>query len=438
MNRIIFSKYSNERARRFALRTDIVEDENRKKYVHKKAMYPEGNDHIANISKWHHQLGQRYEGTGIVMNRCSEDDEGIVLQYLEGVTLEHMLDFYLMEGNLTQLVDVLFDYLAEVKKGFTVNGFCMSPEFGEVFGPADLPEDLLCADVADIDMVLNNVLVNQGWTLIDYEWTFAFPIPYHFVVYRILVYYLNGSTTRNCLHELDLMGQAGLTQREITEYEKMERHFQEVYVVSEGAEGERHVPIRDLYADISPGMLDLTGLAFDDRSERASRVVQLYQADSMSFSEERCVSKDPYKSGVFLDTFPIDPGVSYVRLDPCSRYCTVNNLQMQWGDTSIARYQMNGIAMEDGSFFFPMDDPQIIIERPAGAVGDFKAYFEVEYMSMEEAFEKLQQIQSRQRRELQQTSEELRRKDELIQNMENTKVWKAYRKYKRSFSGEGR
>lgn len=438
MNRIIFSKYSNERARRFALRTDIVEDENKKRYVRKKAMYPEGKAHIANISNWYGQLGCRYEGTGIALNHCDTESEGIVLQYLEGVTLEHMLDFYLLEGNLTQLVDVLFDYLAEVKKGFTVNGFNTTPEFEEVFGSVTLPEDLLCADVADIDMVLNNVLVNQGWTLIDYEWTFAFPIPYHFIVYRILSYYLNGSTTRNCLHELDLMGQAGLTQREIAEYEKMERHFQDIYVVSEGAEGGQHVPIRDLYEDISPGTLDLTHLAFDDRSERASRMVQLYQADSMSFSEDRCVSKDPYKSGVFLDTFPIDPGVSYVRLDPCSRYCTVRNLQMQWGETSIVRYQMNGIAMEDGSFFFPLDDPQIIVERPAGAVGDFKAYFEVEYMTMEEAFDRLWQIQSRQRRELAQTSEELHRKDELIQNMENTKVWKAYRKYKRTFSGEGK
>ncbi len=42
MAEIIYSKYSNERSRRFAIRTDILE-ENKKRWLQKKKLfYPEG------------------------------------------------------------------------------------------------------------------------------------------------------------------------------------------------------------------------------------------------------------------------------------------------------------------------------------------------------------------------------------------------------------
>lgn len=431
MSKIIFTKYSNERARRFALRTDIIQaGEPFGRYVRKRAMYPNGSDHIRNIERWYKELSRRYGESGIHLNQCQLQEDGLKLEYLEGDTLEHVLDKYLLEKRTTQLVDILFAYLEEVKKGFTLENFHMTPEFEKVFGHVSLPENLLSADVADIDMVLNNVVVSQGWTLIDYEWTFDFPIPYHFVVYRILTYYLNGSSSRDALHSLNLMEKAGLTEEEIAVYERMERHFQNTYVVSGAVEGERHVPIRDLYDAISPGTMDLTGLRFQDQSEREARKVQLYQAPDLNFTEERSEKKDLHKAGVFLNYFSIEPDCRYVRLDPCSKYCILQNLQMQWGE-EILNYQTNGIIREDGSLFFALDDPQIIVRRPKGAMGDFRAYFEVQYLDMEEALYQMQKIYGQQRRELIQTKDQLKQKEDLIRSMENTKVWKAYRKIKK-------
>lgn len=433
MKEIIFSKYSNERGRRFALRTDILKDGNQVRYVEKRAMYPQGKTHVENISRWYELLTKAYLDTKISMNRCVMTEDGVELEYLEGTTLEDELDGLMAQGQIEEAVEILCQYLDEVKKGFTLETFEMTDSFRETFGEAELSSQLLSAPVSDIDMVLNNVVIADGWNVIDYEWTFDFPIPYNFVAYRILHYYIEGNTTRDPLHGYHLMNRLGMTEEEIQIYEKMEMHFQKVYLLSQGEGESPHVPIRLLYNKVSPGSLDLKSVEFNEQNNKASRRVQLYQAPDMNFSEEHSEYKELHKEGIFLDYFQTEPDSKYLRLDPCSRYCIVENLRMQWGD-DITRYQMNGIVMEEEKIFFPVDDPQIIIERPQGAMGDFRVYFEITYLTMEEALQMLQQIYGRQRREMSGLKDQLQLKENQIRNMENTKIWKAYAKYRRAFS----
>ena len=450
MDRIIYTKYSNERAKRFALRTDICQD-GKTRSVHKRALYPQGQDNIRRIEKHYQELAQIYGNTNIHMNRCQFVGDGLTLEYLDGDTLEHILDGYLLLGDTGRAVECLFAYLEEVKKGFKLEHFEMTPEFEEVFGQADLSEDLLSVQVTDIDMVLNNVLVDEGWTLIDYEWTFDFPVPYQFVAYRILTYYLHGSTSRDCLHPLNLFQKAGITEEDKQVFEKMERHFQEVYVVSEENQGEKHVPIRELYEAISPGTLDLTGLGFAEQSERAARLVQLYQSQDMNFTEEGSEQKELQEEGIFSDTFSIWPDSTCVRLDPASKCCAVQKLKMQWGD-EIKEFQTNGFMIGEDSILFPTEDPQIVVKCPGVHRGDFQVSFEITYLTMTEAIQRIEQIGenladelSRVKKVLGQKEEQiiqmeeqtrqkevlLEQKENLIHTMENTKIWKAYRKIKR-------
>ncbi len=426
MSKIIFTKYSNERARRFALRTDILKDE-RGRWVRKKALYPEGKEHVRSILRWYGELSGRYEGSGIFMNRCRMEGDSLLLEYLEGKTLEQILDAHLIAGRTEKLTELLFQYLEKVRKGFSLEEFHATPEFTEVFGEVKLPEKLLSGDVADVDMALNNVLVDQGWTLIDYEWTFSFPIPYHFVVYRILTYYLNGNSSRNCLHELNLLEKAGLTPEEIEIYERMERHFQDVYVVSEGKDKMPHVPIRNLFDFISPGEEDLTGLRFQEQSERAARLVQLYEGPDRCFTEERSRSRELTGEGAFDGVFPLADDCRYIRLDPCSRYCVLRDLKVN-GREDVHTVETNGIRTEPGEWFFGTEDPQIILERPK--TDQVQISFCVEYLDKTEALSRLNELYQRQNQTLKKTRAALRQREALIQEMENTKVWKAYRKIK--------
>lgn len=429
MSKTIFMKYSNERARRFAIRTEIAEDMTRR-LVWKKAIYPEGRSHVENMQRWAQELSCRYGNTKFQMNQCSLQEDRLLLEYLEGETLEQQLDNLLLQGKTEQVVEALLSYLEEVKKGFWLGGFQMTPEFEEVFGPAALPSDLSSGDIVDIDMVLNNVVLSDGWTLIDYEWTFEFPIPYRFVAWRILHYYLNGSSTREALHSYDLYRIAGITEEEQEIYQKMEQHFQEVYILSEKDGQSLHVPIRSLYGDISPGISDLTSLRFEEQNQRLKKRVQLYEAADLAFSEEESSFQEPMSNDSFCGTFSVKPQSAFVRLDPCSSYCVVRKLHMEWGE-EIVHYQTNGIPLEDGSIFFPVEDPQIIVPKPQKGQEEFRAYFETEYLDMEEALYRLQKDYARVKRQGDELKNQLQLREEKIRQMENTKVWKFYRTIKK-------
>lgn len=208
MKKVIFSKYSNERAREFAIRTEICQEENGKRTVRKTACYPEGKTHLERTVNWYERLEKAYEGTGISMNRCRLTEEGIEPEFVEGRTLEEELDDMLTAGRIQECICRLLEYIGAVKKAGQTRMFRMTEDFKKVFGEVLLPQNLTCGEVTDIDMVTANAVCCQdGWIHMDYEWTFDFPIPVHFVIYRILLYYLEKGATgnrcagRNCMTE---------------------------------------------------------------------------------------------------------------------------------------------------------------------------------------------------------------------------------------------
>lgn len=261
MKKIIFSKYSNERAREFAIRTDILEEEGKGRAVRKTACYPEGKRHVEQIAMWYEKLEMVYKDTPISMNRCVLTEEGIWPEYVSGRTLEEELDERLMAGERNACVELLMEYVEVIRSAGSKEVFAMTEEFKRVFGPALLPGNLTCAAVTDIDMVAANAMVmEEGFIHTDYEWTFAFPIPVNFVIFRILMYYMESAAIRRPLLEENLYERAGLTEQELEQYRKMEEHFQR-YLIGD------HMPLRFLYEDISAGFVDFKG---EERKRKAS------------------------------------------------------------------------------------------------------------------------------------------------------------------------
>lgn len=425
MSRIIFSKYSNERARRFSIRTDICQEQDGSRIVKKRAAFPEAKSHVEQFPVWYEKLSALYADSQIKMNRCKRCDGGVELEYLNGPTLEHVLDTYLAEGQIDRVVTELEAYLKEVKKGFTEK-FVMTSDFAEVFGERELPENLTAANTVDIDMVLNNVIVDEGKTLIDYEWTFDFPIPYNFVVYRILLYYCQeASGARRKLEELRLMRHFGITEEEEKIYWEMELHFQERYLLSEGRESKSYVPLRLLYDDISPGSVEIEMPDSSTNCGYASRQVQVFQSENLGFSEENSKFYDCVEQGVCDLTVEVKEGLHYVRIDPCSKICAIQNLKLLWGDKNC-RFQTNGIEMEDGRLYFSSDDPQIILKKPLDAGNILHIRFQIQYLNLSQSCEMLKQVCAKQK-------DLLTVKEAQIRQMENTKVWKFYQAVKKDY-----
>ena len=98
----------------------------------------------------------------------------------------------------------------------------------------------------------------------------------------------------------------------------------------------------------------------------------------------------------------------------------------------------NGLQKSDMEWIFLTEDPQIyIVTVPFNGgklIIDLVKDFDLKNYAKEILEEKDKII--RQEQQIIELMKQLREKERLIQNMENTKVWKAYKKYKKMIKGE--
>ena len=358
MKKVVYSKFSNERSKAFDIRTDILIDEHKKKTVRKVPCYEEGIPHVNNIKRWYDELSQMFHGTKISVNHCALTEEGVELEYLEGMyTLEEGLHQLWQSGKKDKAMKYLNIYIEIIRESAT-EPFRMTEEFREIFGNPCLPENQYSMPVSNIDMVLGNILVGKGWNLIDYEWTFAFPIPVDFVIFRVLHYFLHGNEDISKNDLTQYYRQEGICPDQIPVYLEMEKSFQD-YVVR------GHVPIREMYSSISQGFIDLRGDGLGVNYHPKTKFVStLYYSGGEVFSEERSLHQKLYldKEGSFSVTFEIEnPGdIGMLRWDPLEREiccCRIDNIISECM-TQIE--PMNGFHQGDGDVFWDYDPAYII------------------------------------------------------------------------------
>ena len=259
MSEIVYSKYANERAPQFALRTDIVRNDKDVLVVHKTPLCQEASDHVKNIYAFGEALNKQYANSRFAFNNCQETLTGVELEFIDGVSLEQIADKLLYAGKVDEVEKLLLEVIKELYKTKGNKEFQKTAEFVKVFGEVDLAPDLPCMPISDIDMIMSNIMQGDKWTVLDYEWSFDFPIPVQFIAYRLLHYYLYASPIRNVLRERNLMEKAGISTGTEEIYYQMERHFQDIYVLQE-LDGRHYTPLRELYADITAGSVDVREL----------------------------------------------------------------------------------------------------------------------------------------------------------------------------------
>ena len=135
------------------------------------------------------------------MIRCWLVGERVYFEYLEGVTLEETLDQLLEQRELEQAMAKLKEAVRWIMDAAPTSRFVATPEFAQVFGETKALEGAQAVEAADIDMIFSNLLLDgEGKChVLDYEWTFFFPVPVGFLVYRALHYYLESAPKRGIL-----------------------------------------------------------------------------------------------------------------------------------------------------------------------------------------------------------------------------------------------
>ena len=230
MDRLIYTKYSADRDKKYAMRTDRFIDDNNEETIRKVALYDEGVHHLKCMAEMSFRLQERY-GDKIKVTKSEFDGNVVTNEFVKGNALYSKFDDLVEEKDAEGFKEMIRSYKDVIYYSTKqLEEFHSTPKFEEVFGGYNELEGvgLLSADVTDIDMIFENIIVSETgqWQLIDYEWTFDFPIPREYMLYRAVWYFYNETSVDSLVpwHEvMDLLN----IPREVEEcFQKMEHSFQ--------------------------------------------------------------------------------------------------------------------------------------------------------------------------------------------------------------------
>ncbi len=353
-----YVKYSNDRKEEFQIKTvqKSVETADRtKKTIEKHPLSEEAWKHIENMECAYRKLKERYQDSGLEVNRCElhRDDTGapyVSLEYLEGRSLEEMLDECL-EKNDMEVFQQLFDsYLERISRGE-----------GE--------------EVTDYDLIFANILINTDdndackkdntWNLIDYEWTFDRAVETKEIAFRSIYCYLLEDEKRNRLNLDLILDKLEMTQSDAEQYRKQEMKFQK-YVTG------KNMSMAELREAIGYPVYTVEAFCAGQEAAQHQDRVQIYEDTGKGFNEEQSFFLDESSEQVSISPtgsmelrVEISRGRSALRIDPCNDYCLICLQCIKWNGTSVPlrgkQIQMNGFKVGENTYVFPTKDPNITL-----------------------------------------------------------------------------
>lgn len=356
MKKIIFSKYSNDRNVRFKIHTDILEDESGKRYVRKVGMTEEGKSHLKVMSEKAQKLSELYQGSIFEINACMYDSEGVLeLEYVQGKTLEDMLDHWLTRGKKEQFEKLVTMY-GNAVRSLATESFEPCAEYYEVFGAdAYAPQDALAMSYSNVDMIFPNLIENgEKWIVLDYEWTFAMKVPVDFILYRAINYYQTPDRDRQ-MGDIDLYALLGVDHELSQNFQKMEENFQKFVYAG-------NTPLWELYGTMGKRYYFPAGMVAAKRIQEEREKVQIVRFyDNRYESESVQVAPDEH-GDVSVET--ACRGCNTLRLDLAYASCIIYAKRVTANTDEGIRelpYGTNGVSSDGKLFYFSTAEPQILI-----------------------------------------------------------------------------
>lgn len=330
----IYSKFSNDRADEYAIRTDIIVDEQKRKWVVKSPMTEKAQEHIAHMKENYRLLTERFSKREFVIAPCEETENGLRFSYMEGTSLEKKLDECLANGDMGMFQTYISSYMAKISAGDRNK-------------------------ISNYDLIFSNIiLLEDEWQMIDYEWSYTYEIPVKRIAFRAFYTYLLGSEKRKVCEEYLMHDVLQLTEVEKTAFIAKEKEFQKYVTGSKASMGD----MRELIGCVAPDMKVLEEVFVSDYHKYA---VQIYEDYGNGFNEKdshfiyNCFEnrKD------IQCTTDIPSGCKAIRIDPVSFACVlfIKKILLNGKEISEKQCQINGNRLSEGLWLFTTNDPNITI-----------------------------------------------------------------------------
>ena len=351
---IKYAKYSNDRAEKFRIKTLMTETVSGGRTVRQMKKQPLSKDaaaHIRQIQNAYEKLSERFQGGKLQINACklNEDfinckaernDDYVTFEYLEGKTLEDMLDDCLERDDIEKFHALFDEYLERIS-------------YHE-----EMP-------ITDYDLIFSNILITENgqWHVIDYEWTFEKAVETKETAFRAIYCYLLENEKRNKLNLDSILGKLDITESKAEGYRRQEMKFQK-YVTG------KRMSMEEIRGVIDQPVYALSELPMLTPAEKQKEKVQIYEDQGNGFSEEQSFFLEEAFGAERKFRLVFQGERKALRIDPCSDFCVVYLEEIRWNGKPVPlkgkTISSNGSRIGDGVYVFCTQDPNITLQLADG------------------------------------------------------------------------
>lgn len=155
MDKVIYVKISDNRAREFQAETIILKT-NSGNRIFKKALYPEGQEHLKKVKDNEGFLKSIYKDKAYICKSELKDDT-LEFEYIEGVTLENKLSDVANFDDIVKILDIYHDLVHTMDNKPSINA----------------------------DLILSNIIMQDDrYVIVDYEWLINTGLTTDFIFWR--------------------------------------------------------------------------------------------------------------------------------------------------------------------------------------------------------------------------------------------------------------
>lgn len=351
---IKYAKYSNDRAEKFKIKTLMTETVSSGRTVRQMKKQPLSKDaavHIRQIQNAYEKLSERFQGGKLQINACklNEDfinckternDDYVTFEYLEGKTLEELLDDCLKRDDIEKFHALFDEYLERIS-------------YHE-----EMP-------ITDYDLIFSNILITENgqWHVIDYEWTFEKAVETKETAFRAIYCYLLENEKRNKLNLDSILEKLDITESEAEGYRRQEMKFQK-YVTG------KRMSMEEIRGVIDQPVYALSELPMLTPAEKQKEKVQIYEDQGNGFSEEQSFFLEEAFGAERKFRLVFQGERKALRIDPCSDFCVVYLEEIRWNGKPVPlkgkTISSNGSRIGDGVYVFCTQDPNITLQLADG------------------------------------------------------------------------
>ncbi len=366
-----YVKYSNDRKEEFQIKT-LQRSTGFGRKIEKRPLSKRAWGHIEATASACEKLAKRYEGSRLEVNACKLEKEAdgtpyITIKFLEGRTLEEILDECLEKNDLDGFHSLFDEYLKRIAWGEEKE----IADYDMIFANLLIPQGSNMRDEKEILNQKNNIaryLNEEKWGLIDCEWTFDKAVETREIAFRALYCYLLEDEKRNGLNPDLIMNKLEIDAAGAEQYRRQEMKFQK-YVTG------KRLSMGEIRESIGQPVYTLTDFCERMGNRSADNRIQIYEDTGRGFSEEQSFFPEEDGEQVLRTgegtvelSVRIARGRSAVRIDPGSQACIIYIGRISWNGVEIPlkgkQLQMNGFKIGEDTYAFPTDDPNITLSLP--------------------------------------------------------------------------